>query len=102
MQDLSNKEWQEKTASDTNVIIIDVRTDEEVAEGIIPGAKQINILNPSQFMEEVQKLDPFKNYYVYCRSGARSAQACAVLYSLGIQNTYNLIGGITDWDGSIE
>lgn len=102
MQDLTNKEWQEKTAIDTNQMILDVRTDEEVAEGIIPGAKQINILNPSQFMEEVQKLDPFKNYYVYCRSGARSAQACAVLHSLGIQNTFNLKGGISNWDGLVE
>jgi len=101
MQDLTNKEWQEKTATDTNAIILDVRTDEEVVDGKIPGAKQINILNPSQFIEEIQKLDSTKNYYVYCRSGARSAQACAVLQSIGIQNTYNLIGGILDWEGLV-
>ncbi|PKP24933.1 MAG: rhodanese-like domain-containing protein [Bacteroidetes bacterium HGW-Bacteroidetes-2] len=102
MQDLTSKEWQKKTAVDTNAVILDVRTDEEVSEGKILGAKQINISDPAQFMEEIQKLDTAKNYYVYCRSGARSAQACAVLNSLGIQNTFNLIGGITDWDGLVE
>jgi len=102
MPDITSKEWQEKTATDTNAVILDVRTDEEVADGVIPGAKQINIQDPAKFMEEVQKLDASKNYYVYCRSGGRSAQACAVLHSLGIQNTYNLLGGITDWDGTID
>ncbi len=102
MQNITSKEWQEKTAIDTDAVILDVRTDEEVAEGIIFGAKQINIQDPAHFMEEIQKLDTSKNYYVYCRSGGRSAQACAVLNSLGIQNTFNLLGGITEWDGRID
>lgn len=102
MQDISSEEWKKKIASDADAIILDVRTDEEVEEGMIPGAKQINISDPATFMEEVNKLDKSKNYYIYCRAGARSAQACAVLQSLGMQNTFNLTGGITEWDGPIE
>ncbi|MEX0996082.1 MAG: rhodanese-like domain-containing protein [Flavobacteriaceae bacterium] len=102
MQEINAAQWKEKIAEDSNAVILDVRTDEEFEEGKIPSSQQLNILDPALFMEKAQKLDPTKNYYVYCRSGGRSAQACAVLQSLGIKTTYNLIGGITDWDGPIE
>jgi rhodanese-related sulfurtransferase len=46
------------------------------------------------------KLEKRKNYYVYCRSGARSAKACEVMNELGIENTFNLTGGIL-WNGEI-
>ncbi len=102
MQEVNSTQWQDKLAEDVNAVILDVRTDEECEEGMIPGSRQLNILDPALFMERAQQLDPTKNYYVYCRSGGRSAQACAVLQSLGIKNTFNLIGGITEWDGPIE
>lgn len=102
MLELNSKEWREKVATDNQAVILDVRTCEECEEGIIPGAIQMDILNPGEFMQKAQALDASKNYYVYCRSGGRSAQACAVFKSLGINETYNLMGGITDWDGPIE
>lgn len=102
MQEISSTEWKQKTENDSDGIILDVRTDEEVEEGIIPGAKQINISDPASFMENANKLDKSKNYYIYCRSGGRSAQACAVLESMGIEKTYNLLGGISEWDGPVE
>lgn len=102
MQELNSIEWREKLKTETNAVILDVRTSEECDEGIIKGAIQMDILNPGEFMDKAQDLDPSKSYYVYCRAGSRSAQACAVLKSLGIYNTYNLIGGISEWDGSIE
>jgi rhodanese-related sulfurtransferase len=102
MQELNSKDWREKASSDPNAVILDVRTDEEYEEGIIAGAIQIDILNPGEFMQKAQELDPSKSYYVYCRAGGRSAQACAVLNSLGINETYNLVGGISEWDGPIE
>ena len=48
-----------------------------------------------------ETLDKSKNYYVYCRSGARSANACAIMNELGFENAYNLLGGIIEWDGDI-
>ncbi|MEX0273681.1 MAG: rhodanese-like domain-containing protein, partial [Flavobacteriaceae bacterium] len=50
----------------------------------------------------LQKLDTSKNYYVYCRSGNRSAQACAIMGSLGFGNVYNLEGGFMEWEGEVE
>ena len=50
----------------------------------------------------VDELDKAKNFYVYCRSGARSGQACSVMNQMGIQNAYNLLGGIMEWRGEVE
>ena len=41
--DLSQEEWTEQLAADENAFILDVRTPEEVEEGYIPGAKNIDI-----------------------------------------------------------
>ncbi len=99
MQDLTQSQWSQQLASDDNALILDVRTDMEVAEGIIPKAKQIDIQNAALFMQKANELDKSKNYYVYCRSGGRSAQACMILNSLGFPNTYNLMGGMMEWQG---
>jgi rhodanese-related sulfurtransferase len=101
MADLSQKEWREQLESDDNAVIVDVRTDEEVEEGHMPDAIQIDIQQPADFMEKAKELDPSKNYYIYCRSGARSAQACMLFNSLGIKNAYNLMGGITAYNGEV-
>jgi len=99
MQELTQSQWREQIAQDEHALILDVRTDMEVEEGMIPNALQIDIQNASGFMQKAQDLDSSKNYYIYCRSGARSAQACMILNSLGFPNTYNLLGGILDWQG---
>ncbi len=99
--DLTQEEWAEQLKGDANAIVLDVRTTEELEEGIIPNSTNIDIYLGQGFMDEIQKLDTSKNYYVYCRSGNRSGQACAILNSIGIENAYNLEGGFMNWDGEI-
>ena len=101
MTDLSSAEWQTQIAQDPEAVILDVRTQEEVDEGYIPESIHMDIYQPQAFMEAVNGLDQGKNYYIYCRSGGRSAQACAVLQSVGIESTYNLVGGFSEWDGAV-
>lgn len=101
MADLSQEEWAEQLQNDENAFVLDVRTDDEVEEGYIPNATQIDIYLGQGFIDEVQKLDPSKNYYVYCRSGNRSGQACAIMNSLGFENTFNLEGGFMNWTGEV-
>jgi rhodanese-related sulfurtransferase len=101
MADLSQEEWAEQLEGDDNALILDVRTPEEVEEGYIPGSIHIDIYRGQEFLDEVEKLDPNKNFYVYCRSGNRSGQACAILNSLGIENAYNLEGGFNEWEGEV-
>lgn len=101
MADLTQQQWSEQLEKDQNSVILDVRTDAEFEEGYIPGAIQIDIYNGAEFLKRAKALDPKKNYYVYCRSGGRSGQACMLLNSVGIQNAYNLKGGIMEWEGEI-
>ncbi len=99
MKDLTQSQWSEQLSNDKDAVIVDVRTDMEVAEGMIPKALHIDIQNAAGFMEKAKTLDATKNYYVYCRSGGRSAQACMILNSIGFPNTYNLMGGMMEWQG---
>ncbi len=99
---LSQDEWTEKLNSTENTVILDVRTEDEVDEGKIPNALNIDIYKGQGFVDEVEALDKTKTYFVYCRSGARSAQACAVMNQVGIENAYNLLGGFMEWEGETE
>lgn len=101
MKDLSNREWRDAIAADDNAIIIDVRTDDEIAEGYIKNAIFLDIHQPQSFMEGVTKIDKAANCYVYCRAGSRSSQACQIMEQLGFENTFNLTGGFSNWDGDI-
>lgn len=102
MADLSQHEWYEQLKNDPDAVILDVRTPAEVAEGYIAGAQQMDIQNTAEFYSRAKELDASKNYYVYCRSGGRSGQACMLFNSLGIKNAYNLEGGIMEWQGELE
>ncbi|MCH7524053.1 MAG: rhodanese-like domain-containing protein [Bacteroidetes bacterium] len=99
MQNITQSEWKELLENDDNTVIIDTRTPDEWSEGIIKNAILMNINDPQSFMDDVNNLDKEKNYFVYCRSGNRSLQACQILESVGINNTYNLLGGILAWEG---
>ena len=79
MDDLSQEEWTEQLMADDDAIILDVRTAEEVEDGHIPNSTHIDIYMGQGFITEVNKLDKSKNYYIYCRSGNRSGQACAIM-----------------------
>jgi len=101
-QDIDQQEWEELTASDTNAVILDVRTPMEIEEGYIPNMKAIDFMEGQLFLEAVEKLDKSKNYYIYCRSGNRSGQACDIMQQLGFENTFNLEGGFMNWTGDIQ
>ena len=81
----------------SSAVIIDVRSQSEVERGSIPGRKVINVSRPD-FVNLVDKLDKSKSYYLYCRSGMRSAHACRLMYDLGFRDLYNLRGGIIAWN----
>lgn len=99
MKEITQEEWREKISGDDNAVILDVRTETEVEEGHIPGAKNIDIYKGQDFIDEIEQLDRDKNYYVYCRSGARSAQACTLMDQKGFNTTFNLLGGFSKWNG---
>ena len=98
---LSQQDWISQLEADTNAVILYVRTEDECNEGIIPNAIMIDIYKGQGFIYQVEELDKTKNYYVYCKAGGRSAQACAVMNQLGFENTFNLEGGFMQWKGEV-
>ena len=99
--DLSQNEWKSKLDNDTNAVILDVRTEDEWNEGIIPTAILNDIHKGQSFIYKLDELDKNKNFYVYCKSGGRSAQACAIMNQMGFEKTYNLEGGFSNWKGNV-
>ncbi|MGD9788408.1 MAG: rhodanese-like domain-containing protein [Sulfuricellaceae bacterium] len=84
----------QKLGGDKPVLLVDVRTESEVARGMIDGAVHIPLHLLPLKMEEMCKETPT---VLYCHSGARSAQACAYMASRGFDNVFNLQGGILAW-----
>lgn len=101
MEFLTQEKWRNRLEASTDAVIIDVRTPEEWEEGIIPGAKKLNIFNAPLFIAELDTMDRNKEYFMYCLSGGRSGQACQILHSKGFDKVYNLEGGMMEWDGEL-
>jgi rhodanese-related sulfurtransferase len=99
---LPQEVWWAKAQEDENAVILDVRTEDECNDGIIPNAITIDIYKGQGFVYKIEELDKSKNYYVYCKAGGRSAQACNIMNQLGFENTYNLLGGMMEWNGPVE
>jgi hydroxyacylglutathione hydrolase len=72
---------------------LDVRRSTEFAEGHIPGAKLIVHTRLAAHLDELPR---DQTILVNCRSGARSARACALLERSG-RKAVNLKGGILAW-----
>jgi phage shock protein E len=79
-----------------NMVLIDVRTNQELADtGIIKGARQLDFAS-TDFTERLAALDKSKTYLVYCAVGGRSGQAVQLLKARGVK-AFNLQGGINAW-----
>lgn len=81
-------------------IILDVRTEEEYAQGHIPGAILIPDYEIEQKAEEILT-DKDLMLLVYCRSGRRSKNASQILQELGYTDIREF-GGILDWPYEVE
>lgn len=98
---LTQEDWIAQLESDGDAVILDVRTEDEYNDGIIANAVNIDIHQGQVFVSAIEALDKNKKYFVYCRSGARSAKACEIMNELGIENAFNLTGGILAWNGDV-
>ena len=80
-----------------NVRLIDVRTDAEVADGVIPGAEHIPL---DQFDPAALDLSDGRDVVLYCRSDRRSAVAGAKLAETTGEPATHLEGGILAWEAA--
>lgn len=79
------------TVVDASAQLIDVRQPDEVASGTLDGATNIPL---DQLAARLGELDPNKCTVLFCRSGARSAQAAEFLTEAHFADVVNLDGGM--------
>lgn len=94
IQEVESSELAQLLKGDSKIRLIDVRSPGEIMAGIIPGAAGMPLNLLPLRMNEVPK---DQQVVFYCRTGARSAQACMFMMQHGYNNVYNLRGGIISW-----
>ncbi|MGH8751097.1 MAG: rhodanese-like domain-containing protein [Burkholderiales bacterium] len=77
-----------------NLRLVDVRSDAEVARGMIAGAQHIPL---NQLAPKAEEWDQQAPLVFCCQSGARSAQAAQFFAGKGFTQVYNLQGGLNVW-----
>lgn len=82
--------------SRTKGLLLDVRTPEECAEGIIEGAVILDYSAPG-FMEGLGKLDRERPVFIYCAAGGRSRQTMTRMQRMGFREVRDLEGGMGAW-----
>jgi rhodanese-related sulfurtransferase len=102
MNELAPDAWSKLQEQTLESVILDVRTEEEFESGYIKGAMNMDIRGGADFLASIESLDKSKSYFVYCRSGARSGQACQLMSQMGFSALYNLDGGVLAWEGDLE
>jgi rhodanese-related sulfurtransferase len=92
----SAQEASQKIKKERNVVMLDVRTDNERRQGSIKGSYHIPLTSLSSSQNELKKFKAAE-IICYCRTGNRSLNAAAKLKKLGF-NASNLRGGIIRWN----
>jgi rhodanese-related sulfurtransferase len=93
--EITVQELQQKLASGEKFVFIDVREPWEYEEFNL-GAQLIPVGDVMNKMWELED-HKFDEIVVYCRSGARSGMAQALLLANGFSNVRNLKGGVMAW-----
>lgn len=81
---------------DSNLLLIDVRENDEVSLTPMAGMPYVHI-PMNDIPNRLDRIDENKNIIIFCRSGKRSGKVCEYLTSNGYQNVSNLVGGILAW-----
>ncbi|WP_079478398.1 rhodanese-like domain-containing protein [Halobacillus salinus] len=98
IEEISPKDVERKIEQNDNTFLIDVREDEEVAEGMVPNAKHIPL---AKIPNELDNLPKEQEYVMICRSGRRSMNAAEFMKERGFSNVKNMEGGMLNWDGEL-
>jgi len=94
VNEIDSESLQARLAGGEDLLLVDIRTAAEVAQGAIPNATHI----PMHLLPvRANELPQDREFVLYCRSGARSYHACQFLAQQGYDKALNLRGGIIAW-----
>ncbi len=91
-ENITIKEMLEILKTNSNVVLLDVRSSQEYIEGHIRGSINIPVYDIEK--QAKNKLNKKSIIIVYCSAGIRSKRAIQILEKLGYENLYNVEGGI--------
>ncbi len=89
-------ELKERLDAGDDILLVDVREPFEIAIADLPDHGQIRI-SSREFAARFDEIDSESEVVIYCRSGARSAQATQFLLANGFERVFNLEGGVLGW-----
>ncbi|MGO4272409.1 rhodanese-like domain-containing protein [Paenibacillus sp. TAF58] len=95
MDTILPSEIKERLGRGEQLAIVDVREDDEVAAGIIPGAKHIPL---AQIPDRLSEIPQVEELILVCRSGNRSGRAISFLEAQGYKGLKNMTGGMLEWE----
>ncbi|WP_078544460.1 rhodanese-like domain-containing protein [Litchfieldia alkalitelluris] len=95
---ITPEELKQKLENGEKLELVDVREDEEVEFGMVPGAKHIKM---GEIPANLDYFEKDKEYIFICRSGRRSENVCYYLQEQGY-NVRNMIGGMLEWTGETK
>lgn len=97
--EISVGELKRKQDAGETYLLLDVREPNEYEIARIEGAKLIPL---GQLAARVEELRDGREIVIHCHSGMRSAHAVQMLRKAGLQNVFNLAGGIDAWSEEID
>ncbi|WP_100013183.1 rhodanese-like domain-containing protein [Lentibacillus sediminis] len=97
IKEVTPKEVENRLEKEEDMEVIDVREDEEVAQGMIENARHIPL---GELPDELDSLDKKKDYVMVCRSGRRSMNAAQLMDEQGFKVS-NMAGGMLKWEGEV-
>lgn len=90
---------QSKVENNEDLTVLDVREPAEFAFGHIPNAVHIPL---GELEQRLGELDSSKEIYVVCRTGNRSGFAAQILSNKDFNQVWNVVPGMTDWQGLVN
>lgn len=93
-KDITQDEFIARQNAGDSMVILDVRTKEEFAQGYIKGA--VNIAH-TQLASHLQDIPKDKDIIIYCRSGRRVGMAAKILKNNGYEKLFHLDGDMNEW-----
>jgi rhodanese-related sulfurtransferase len=82
-----------------DVVVLDIRTEDEFKEGHIAGAKNIDYQG-ADFAKSVAALEKDKTYLVHCASGGRSTKSLKVFADQKFEKILHLDAGFKGWQAA--
>ena len=96
LSSLSAQDFSELLRQKPDLMLLDVRTPSEYAEGHLPNSVNVDVLAPDFERRAAEVLGSQRSVALYCRSGHRSKQAAAQLPRKGY-TVYELSTGWMGW-----